>query len=81
MWVKLEPTPEIFEAVVNGATVPLRIWAGQTGGGVPIEAYILSITPNDPADSPTLKAELPLFMGPSRQAFAIGDYQKQAPDA
>jgi len=71
MEMHIEPTPELYEAPINGVMVPVRIWHGFTSGGVAIEAYVLSITPVDHADSVALKAELPSFMRPSRDMFHI----------
>ncbi len=71
MKVTLEPTAEIFEAPVNGVKVPMRVWVGQTEGGVAIGAYVLSIVPIDTGDHARMKAELPSFMRPSRDVFTI----------
>jgi hypothetical protein len=71
MNIVIEPTPEMFEAHINGAVIPVRIWAGRTQGGIPIEAYVLSITPNDSDDVAGLRAELPSYMKPSRETFSI----------
>lgn len=69
--ITMEPTAEMFEAPINGVKVPVRIWAGVTSGGVKVEAYVLSITPNDDADAAKMKAELPGFMVPSRAVYSI----------
>lgn len=77
MKATLEPTPELFQAPINGVRVPCRVWRGTTEGGVPIEAYVLSIVPDPPIPdlmaelSDQLKAELPPFMVPSRQLLDI----------
>jgi hypothetical protein len=71
MKATLEPTPEMFDAPINGVGVPTRIWKGTTGGGVPIEAYVLSITPDNDLDRQRLQAELPAFMQHSRDAYTI----------
>jgi hypothetical protein len=71
MKIEIEPTPELYEAPINDVLVPVRIWRGRTSGGVAIEAYILSVTPNDPADSDRLRSELPPFMGRSRDTYKI----------
>jgi hypothetical protein len=67
----IEPTPEMYEAPINGVLVPVRIWKGHTERGVPIEAYVLSITPDNERDLPTLRSELPNFMRPSRETYTI----------
>lgn len=71
MKIVLEPTPELYQAPVNGVHVPVRIWRGRTLGGTPIEAYVLSITPDNEADSERLQAELPPFMVHSRDLYDI----------
>ena len=79
MKIYLEPTPELYLAPINGVDVPVRIWRGATNSGLPIEAYVLSITPDNDDDSPLLKAELPAFMKPSRQTFKIGNFEQESP--
>ncbi len=71
MKVIIEPTHEMHDAPINGVAVPVRIWNGKTEGGTPIEAYVLSITPNNDLDRQKLQAELPDFMQPSRDAYTI----------
>jgi hypothetical protein len=43
MKVRLESTTKIVELVVNGATVPARIWEGTTENGVRVHAYVTRI--------------------------------------
>ena len=38
----LEPTPEVWDAPINGVKVPVRVWRGATEGGVAIEAHKLA---------------------------------------
>jgi len=70
MNITVEPTPEVFHAVINGVEIPLRIWKGKTDGGIAIEAYVLSITPNNSADHEALGEALP-FKRKSRDVFHI----------
>lgn len=72
MKVTLEPTPEMWDGNINGVTVPFRIWAGQTEGGIKIEAYVFAITPNVGEDEERFRAELPNFMVPARDIADIG---------
>ena len=71
MKVVLEPTPELYQAPINGAHVPVRIWRGRTLSGTPIKACVLSIIANDEGDADRLQAELPLFMVRSRDLYDI----------
>lgn len=59
MNVTIEPTAEIDTLTINGQPIPVRIWKGKTSGGVEIEALVLSIIPEDKADSERMQAELP----------------------
>ena len=45
MKVQLESTTKIVELVINGVTVPARLWEGETEGGVPCFALITRIAP------------------------------------
>lgn len=78
MKATIEPTPELYDAPINGVKVPVRIWKGTTEGGVAIEAYVLSITPDNDADAPRLKVELPAFVRPSRETFTIDTSERSA---
>lgn len=69
--IQIEPTPEMYDAPINGVQVPVRVWKGYTQGGVQIEAYVLSIVPHDDEAVRALMAELPSFMRPSRELYAI----------
>lgn len=71
MKATVEPTPDLYDAPINGVMVPVRIWRGRTEGGVPIEAYVLTITPEHAADAATLQAELPGYMRPTREMYRI----------
>ncbi len=73
MKINIEPTPELYNAPINGVSVPVRIWRGFTDNGIAIEAYVLSITPDDEGEHEKLKAALPFFMVPSRTLYRIGD--------
>jgi|GEM_PF-1749970 len=71
MNITLEPTPELYDAPINGVKVPVRIWVGYTSAGIPIEAYVLTITPDNKLDAERLAAEMPPFMVPSRHLFKV----------
>lgn len=81
MRIDIEPTPEMFDAPINGVIVPVRIWRGFADSGVPIEAYVLSITADESADVEKLRSTLPFFMTPSRQMYQIADFVREPPDA
>lgn len=58
MKVTLENTDRIVELVVNGRTVPARIWQGQTETGVEVHAYITRIAVGKDADASQFEREL-----------------------
>lgn len=80
MRIDIEPTPELYDAPVNGVTVPVRIWRGHTDNGASVEAYVLAVTPDTADDQAKLKAALPSFMVPARQMYQIADHGQEAAD-
>jgi hypothetical protein len=42
MKITIEPTRELYNARINDATVPVRMWRGRTADGIEIEAYFSS---------------------------------------
>jgi len=58
MQVQLESTDKIVELVVNGVTVPARIWEGTTEGGVPCHAFITRIAVAQQEDHSQFEREL-----------------------
>lgn len=71
MNITITPTPELYEAPINGVKVPVRIWSGVTSEGVRIEAYVLSITPSNASEHGQLQLSLPNFMRRSSDMFQI----------
>lgn len=69
----------MWGAPINGQIIPVRIWVGMTEGGVPIEAYVLSIVPIDGEHTERLAMEIPDFMVKSRQAYQIAEFEKEDP--
>jgi hypothetical protein len=67
MKMTIYPTPEIWNAPINGVQVPVRVWIGETDSGIRVEAYVLSIVPLNPSD----KLAVPDFMVKSRDMFSI----------
>lgn len=53
MKITIESTPKIVHLVIDGATVPARVWQGETDSGIPVQAFITRIAPeiskSDPA--------------------------------
>lgn len=41
--IHLRPTTKVIELVVDGATVPARIWQGKTKNGIPVHAFITRV--------------------------------------
>jgi hypothetical protein len=58
MNVTLESTTKIVELVVDGKTVPARIWEGETDTGIPVHAYITRIAVAPDHDASQFEREL-----------------------
>lgn len=54
MKITLENTSRIVQLVINGQTVPARIWQGQTENGIPVHAFITRIAPEIPKSDPRI---------------------------
>ena len=65
----IEPTDERYEAPIDGKLIPVRIWRGKTEGGIPLEAYVLSVTPQFDEDAERLGTELGLR--PTRETYKV----------
>jgi hypothetical protein len=59
MKITIEPTRELYNARINDATVPVRMWRGRTEDGIEIEAYLLAIAPAVDADAERLQQQYP----------------------
>lgn len=58
MKVTLESTTKIVELVVDGKTVPARVWEGTTASGIPCHAYITRIAVSPELDASQFEREL-----------------------
>lgn len=58
MIVTLESTDKIVEIVVDGKTVPARIWEGTTDSGIACHAYVTRIAVANDLDSSQFEREL-----------------------
>lgn len=45
MKITIESTPKLVTLLVNGASVPARVWQGETASGIPVQAFITRIAP------------------------------------
>lgn len=45
MKITLESTTAITHLEINGASVPARMWQGETDDGIPVQAFITRIQP------------------------------------
>lgn len=54
MKIIIESTTEVTEIIVNGVTVPARIWQGETESGIPVQAFITRIAPEIPESHPRI---------------------------
>ena len=71
MKVQLESTLNIVDLVINGVSVPVRIWEGTTEYGVRCHAYITHIEFHDDDDATQFEAELKECAAPSVDILAI----------
>jgi hypothetical protein len=51
MRLTLQNTSKIVELIVDGTSVPARIWEGHTEGGIPCHAYITRIAVHKDLDA------------------------------
>lgn len=71
MKITIEPTVELFDVpLVDGRTVPTRVWNGVTDKGIPVTAYVFSITCRE-KDLEAFQQEVPGFMVRSRDLHEI----------
>lgn len=54
MRITIESTTKLVELVVDGCTVPARVWQGQTESGIPVQAFITRISPEIPQSHPRI---------------------------
>lgn len=54
MKITIENTPKIIELVIDGHSVPARVWQGETEGGIPVQAFITRIAPEIPKSDPNI---------------------------
>lgn len=45
MKITLESTTKLVALGIDGATVPARVWQGETESGIPVHAFITRIAP------------------------------------
>lgn len=60
MKITIENTLRIVDLIVNGASVPARIWEGTTETGIPVHCFITRIAPTV-EDIPENKAKFVEF--------------------
>ncbi|HEU4341462.1 MAG TPA: hypothetical protein VFU31_07820 [Candidatus Binatia bacterium] len=56
MKITLENTDKIVTLEVDGATVPARIWQGESESGVPVHAFITRVAPEILESNPDIDA-------------------------
>ncbi len=65
MEVTLKSTEKIVQLVINGRTVPARIWEGHSAGGVKCHAFITRIACHGDQDTAEFDEELQQHDPPS----------------
>ena len=71
MQVQLESTTKIVNLVVDGVSVPARIWEGVTATGIPCHAYITRIAVAYDKDASEFARELQEQRKPTPAVAAI----------
>lgn len=71
MKVQLESTTKIVDLVIDGKTVPARIWEGHTEAGVACHAYITRIAVSKDDDCADFDRDLREQKAPSAAVQAI----------
>jgi hypothetical protein len=46
--ITIESTTKLVTMEIRGASVPGRVWQGQTESGVPVQAFVTRIAPEIP---------------------------------
>jgi hypothetical protein len=71
MEVSLKSTTKIVEIVVNGVSIPARVWCGETANGVACHAYITRIAVARDEDASEFEADLKEHTAPTPEVAAI----------
>lgn len=58
MQATIESTDKVVELVVDGATVPARVWEGVTASGVPFHAFITRVAVKEDEDTAEFERDL-----------------------
>ena len=67
----IESTTKTVDLVVNGKTVPARIWEGHTDSGIPVHCYITRVAVHQNHDTAQFAAELRECSTPGSEIQAI----------
>ena len=71
MKVQLESTTKIVELVINGVTVPARVWEGHTENGVACHAFITRIAVANQDNAEEFERDLQEQRQPTPEVQAI----------
>lgn len=71
MKIILTSTTKVVSLVVDGASVPARIWEGHTDSGIPIHAYVTRIAAAEGLDHSQFERELESCAKPTPAIEAI----------
>ena len=70
MKITIESTSKIVDLVINGATVPARLWQGHTQDGIPMHAFITRVAVDKKEQAAEFEKDL-TEQAPPRAEFAI----------
>ena len=71
MKITIESTTKTVELVIGAATVPARIWEGQTESGIPVHCFITRVAVHESLDVSQFERELQEHRKPSFEIGAI----------
>jgi hypothetical protein len=71
MKINIESTTKRVDLVVDGSSIPARIWEGHTESGIPVHAYITRIAVHNSENHAQFERELQECRKPSVDVQAI----------
>lgn len=71
MKIHVESTSRLVELVMDGESMPARIWEGVTAAGVPVICWVTRIAVKRDRDVRQFEAELAEQRAPSSEALAF----------
>lgn len=71
MELQLHSTTKIVTLVIDGKSVPARVWQGHTASGIPVHAFITRVAVHESLDQREFERELEAHAAPTPEIAAI----------